>query len=394
MNILYISPLISKYRLSAISQFTDRDPGYAVQKFNRLICQGFVANGHNTKALSALPMSRAISKKMLWVLPKDVENNVSYSYIPFINVSILRNVCLFLYSFFYVLAWGLFNKKQKFIACDVLAISICIGALLASKVLNLRIVGIMTDMPGLMVTSRKLSTKRRIITVINKSYLSSFSHYVFLTPQMEEVINTKHRPYIIMEGLVEPVGLDVNKVVAKNKNRVIMYAGGLYEKYGLKTLIEAFHQIDNDNISLYLYGTGSFINTLKDYCNIDLRIQYKGLVPNDEVVEMEKKATLLVNPRPSNEEFTKYSFPSKTVEYMASATPVLTTKLPGMPKEYYDYVYLIEEESVAGYKKALSDALNNSDEVLIKKGKEAQRFILENKNYKYQTFRIVELVKQ
>lgn len=101
-----------------------------------------------------------------------------------------------------------------------------------------------------------------------------------------------------------------------------------------------------------------------------------------------------MNPRPSNEEFTKYSFPSKTVEYMASATPVLTTKLPGMPKEYYDYVYLIEEESVAGYKKALSDALNNSDEVLIKKGKEAQRFILENKNYKYQTFRIVELVKQ
>ena len=58
-------------------------------------------------------------------------------------------------------------------------------------------------------------------------------------------------------------------------------------------------------------------------------------------VAEELKATLLVNPRPTTEEFTIYSFPSKNMEYMASGTPLLTTKLPGMPEEYHQYVLAI-----------------------------------------------------
>ena len=30
---------------------------------------------------------------------------------------------------------------------------------------------------------------------------------------------------------------------------------------------------------------------------------------------------------------------------MSTGTPVLTTVLPGMPKEYHPYVYLLEEET-------------------------------------------------
>ena len=36
---------------------------------------------------------------------------------------------------------------------------------------------------------------------------------------------------------------------------------------------------------------------------------------------------------------------------MVSGTPVLTTKLPGMPKEYDDYVYIIEDEDWVNFKK-------------------------------------------
>ena len=38
-----------------------------------------------------------------------------------------------------------------------------------------------------------------------------------------------------------------------------------------------------------------------------------------------------VNPRQNNEEFTKYSFPSKTMEYLASGVPVVAYKLDGIP---------------------------------------------------------------
>jgi len=49
----------------------------------------------------------------------------------------------------------------------------------------------------------------------------------------------------------------------------------------------------------------------------------------------------------------RYSFPSKLIEYMASATPVLTTRLPGIPPEYEPYVYWIEDDSVEGIEHSL-----------------------------------------
>ena len=69
---------------------------------------------------------------------------------------------------------------------------------------------------------------------------------------------------------------------------------------------------------------------------------------------------------------------------MSTGRPLLTTKLPGMPVEYYPFVYLFESETLDGYKVTLKN-------VLEKKGKEAQQWVLENKNNVIQTKRMVEL---
>ena len=176
--------------------------------------------------------------------------------------------------------------------------------------------------------------------------------------------------------------------------KVVMYAGGLHERYGLKKLTEAFMMLPQENFRLKLFGSGPFVEKLKTkYTKKDSRIQYMGVAPNAEVVAAELDASLLVNPRPTHEEFTKYSFPSKNIEYMASGTPLLTTKLPGMPKEYYPYVFLIENESVEGYAKALERVLAQSDEELYVFGEKAKDFVLEKKNSFEQAKRVIELIK-
>lgn len=86
-----------------------------------------------------------------------------------------------------------------------------------------------------------------------------------------------------------------------------------------------------------------------------------------------KKATLLINPRPSNEEFTKYSFPSKNLEYMASGTPLLATDLPGIPAEYKRYEYIIENENIDGIANMFRYVLNLTDAELRKKRKDGTR---------------------
>ena len=138
-----------------------------------------------------------------------------------------------------------------------------------------------------------------------------------------------------------------------------------------------------DSLKIYQLQRNQKLKT--KYTKKDSRIQYMGVAPNAEVVAAELDASLLVNPRPTHEEFTKYSFPSKNIEYMASGTPLLTTKLPGMPKEYYP--------SVEGYAKALESVLAQSDEELYVFGEKAKDFVLEKKNSFEQAKRVIELIK-
>lgn len=76
---------------------------------------------------------------------------------------------------------------------------------------------------------------------------------------------------------------------------------------------------------------------------------------------------------------------------MASGTPTLATKLPGMPEECYNYVYLFEDATIDGITEALSEILSKDRKELHEQGLRAKRFILEKKNNVVQAGKIYEL---
>lgn len=394
MKILYLSVLTSSKALEDARKRDANFSAYAVYKFNRLVAEGFVKNGHQVKALSTFYQPNV---GIGYFRGKEVDNGVVFFYVPTFNSRLFRYFWVSIYCFFYVLIWGIWKRRDKIVVCDVLNVCACIGTVAASRLLRLRCVGVVTDMPGIGVGNTdsgllNRSEKLSIAARINKSYLGKFSHYVFLTEQMNEPINVNHRPYIVIEGLVD-AKLEVPKQLEKEEKKVIIYAGGLYERYGLKMLVDAFIQANVDKTELWLYGDGPFAKQLPEYIHRDSRIVYKGICPNQEVVNAESRATLLVNPRPTNEEFAKYSFPSKNMEYMVSGTPVLTTPLPGMPSEYYSYVYLFDKgENTVGYAKSLEEVLAKPNEELLQMGKKAREFVLCEKNNVKQARRIIDLI--
>lgn len=381
MHILYAVTTCSDQVYRRLFADVAVKPAFQSQKYHRLLIEGLAA-GAKVDVIANPPVNRAVLKKAFVSLPKEREGGAVYHNLPAIRNPVGKALWVGLGTFFEVLSLG---TKDSAVIVDGLNRTTALSALLAAKVKGIPCIGIVTDLPDMLGGggfSRKLAN----------FVISRCSGYVFLTQAMNDRLNPQGRPYVILEGHAD-IAMAAKKpsLDQKRKPRVCLYAGGVSAQYGLCNLVEGFRQADLPDTELHIYGPGDYVEELKE--NADPRIVYGGMLMSSEVVEKEMEATLLVNPRPTNEEFVKYSFPSKTMEYLASGTPVLTTVLPGMPEEYHPYVYLIEEETPEGIRKSLERVLSQTDEKLFQKGNEARRFILENKNNVIQGKKILELLE-
>ena len=393
-NILYVSSLCSEKVLDILFETSNNKSIQPNQKFHRLIIEGIKLNNiRNIETISALPVVVKSHKKKIWKFNKEIDNGIIYYYPFFLNYPILKYFFVFANSFLHTLWWCFKNKrKDSAIICDVLNYSVVSGAMVVAKLLKYHIQTIVTDLPRYAIMTKQGNVIKSLTVNYSKFIINKFDSYVLLTEQMIDVINLKKKPYIIMEGIVDTTMKDIDRALSDTNQKVIMYAGGLYEKYGVKMLIDAFYRINDNNIQLLLFGSGDMVKDMNYYSQRDYRVIYGGILSSKDIVDYELKASLLINPRFSNEEFSKYSFPSKNMEYMASGTPLLTTKLPGMPVEYYDYVYLFKEENEEAFSKKMKEIISLPITSLYAKGKNAKRFVLEKKNNVIQTKRIIDLL--
>lgn len=389
MNILYCSTLCSRRLLLVFFEKGNRKPAYSIQKFHRLLATGFVENGAEVFTMTSMPFPQGVYGKRIKEAD-ETEDGIHYHYASTWDLPVIKRLGQFFSSFFYVLGWCL-RHKDNVVVFDVLNVSGCMGGLVAAKLTRTKTLGIVTDLPGYM--SKEPGEHQSWNSRVNMSYMNSFSMYVLLTEQMNEKINLKCHPYIVMEGLVDHTMKPEKRMPDKDK-RILVYAGGLYEKYGVKMLVDAYLNIMGmfPDTEMHIYGDGEMRDWLKKKDEKYSQFIYFGPRTNDEVVADELKATLLINPRPTHEDFTKYSFPSKNIEYMCSGTAVLTTRLPGMPKEYWDKVYIFKEETVKGYQRILEILLSKPREELDERGRLGQRFVLEKKNNVVQAKRVMGLI--
>lgn len=131
-----------------------------------------------------------------------------------------------------------------------------------------------------------------------------------------------------------PVILDI-KNLPSNKNTSykyvkIVYAGTLNRKDHLFELIQAVESLDvsqRDRLKLEIIGvTREQFETNVCEVNQDLlvdNITFLGRIDHSEVLEKLIETDFTVLLRPSNERYAKAGFPTKVVESLASATPVL-----------------------------------------------------------------------
>lgn len=223
------------------------------------------------------------------------------------------------------------------------------------------------------------------------SKLDWIDSFVILTRHMKEPLRIGQRPYTVVEGIVSSQPDYVNGYNGESK-KIILYTGSLQYKLGITNLLRAFEILNDNNCELWICGAGEAEKEIIKRSESDSKIKYWGYVSKKEIYELQHKATILINPRTNDGDYTKYSFPSKTMEYMLSGKPVLMYKLDGVPDEYDQYVYYIDGSEPKDIADRIIEICEKPQSELTDFGQKAREFVLEHKNSSVQAGKIIEMI--
>jgi len=219
-----------------------------------------------------------------------------------------------------------------------------------------------------------------------------FDRYVLLSKHMASKLNIQNNQFVIVEGIAQAT--NPAPYPSNSNKKSFLYTGTLAKRYGVMNLILAFSKLRDDSIELWICGDGDSREEIAHAASTDPRILFFGQVTRELAVDLQSRASFLINPRESKGDFTKYSFPSKVLEYMVSGRPVIMYRLDGIPDEYNNFFITPTGEGIQGLYECMSYALTLSDEKLLEIGNSAKKFVLENKNPEIQTRKIINLFEE
>lgn len=370
---------------------------FAAHNLCSAIIQGFKENNQEVNTISVPHLSSFPLNFKTPILHKTTVTNDSIIYVNFFNFIYIKRFDIQDKVKKEVIRWC---EKYRDEQCVVFIYSLdLLPVIQAIKHRNKRIsvVLMVTDLPDYMDVKKNFVARLNKLPIIGSFFnleknLNLVDGFVLLAPDMIMRLPVSNKPWVQIEGIYNPH--DECESSTKSSVKSILYTGDLGVRYGILDLLEAFKRIDNPLCELWICGKGDGIDKVKEYSDQDTRIKYFGLLPRKEVLRMQRIATVLINPRHSSDEYTRFSFPSKTLEYMASGTPTLMSHLKCIPDDYIDHLYFFDDETVEGYRVKITEILNKSNDELTEKGSSAANFIREQKMPKPQVLKIINLMKQ
>lgn len=293
--------------------------------------------------------------------------------------------------------WGdaLPQEEQKTIIIYGLTTNRLLAACaLKKRIPNVRIIQIVPDLPQFMSESR--NPLYRALKWIDfrfiKFGLKTTDGLVLLSEKMRKKLPIAHKPYRVVEGIFLPPGKEI--FAEKESFTTILYTGNLGVRSGVRMLLDAFSLIKGSNFRLWIRGEGVLENDVRNACEQDSRVTYLPRMSRNEILETQKRATILVNPVSPKEAYADYFFPSKTMEYLASGTAVVMFKLGCLPEEYFPHLYFPKECSAQSLAETFVKISEMQTTELLVRGSSAQKFVLNDKSQKCQVQKIVDLIKE
>lgn len=405
-NVLFIGQFYPKGIIDRIVDDTRGKVGFSNHNFEMSLIRGFSdLKDVNLRVLTA-PMvySYPHNNRNAFVRKTNyVEGNYPVQSVGFCNIAVLNrfSACLALTR--------AIQKGIKAFGGDELTIvvntptfvlsSSLFKALSKMKDKRVMTVLIVPDVPECMAEmSGKMTLKNRLVRLLNKSNArlsQRYDKYVYLTEAMNDFYHADPQNYIVMEGLIDEskiTDLFIPQDGSRSKE-IILYSGTLRRIFGVMSLINAFEKGNFKNTELWICGSGETADEISERARQNKNIKFFGLVDSGKARELQSQATILANPRSAEGRYTRYSFPSKTIEYLLAGRTVIMNRLPGVPAEYDSFLFYPDDESEEAWIRKLNEIFSMPNNERTDRNIAGRNFILSSKTATAQCSRIIKLIQ-
>ena len=277
--------------------------------------------------------------------------------------------------------------------------SCCLAAAMAIKKrhANTKIHLIVPDLPAFMDLGmsplKRFLKKIDWLDIQNKLYY--VDDYILYAAPMAQYLGILDKQWMVMEGSINREDIHPHtqtERAATEEKCVVMYSGSVHYSFGLENLLKAFQHLD-DRFELWITGSGTAKELVQEAAKQDKRIRYYGFLPTRaDLLDLQSRATVMINMRKPDEPASNYCFPSKLFEYMLLGKPVLSCRLGGIPEEYSPYLVEMKSLKPEDVAEAIRGISMMSRQRREEMGSAARAFILREKTNIVQAKRILEFV--
>ncbi|MFC1966126.1 glycosyltransferase family 4 protein [Chloroflexota bacterium] len=201
---------------------------------------------------------------------------------------------------------------------------------------------------GRMVESRVLKQNDVVVAVSGK--LKEYVIKLGASPERVKIV----KPGISLSKFDPAIsGVEIRKQYSiKEDDIVLFFMGWLYHFAGLKEVAMELAKAKNGNLKLLIVGEGDAFNDLqriREEHNLQDRVILTGKKPYEEIPSFIAASDICLLPAYPWEKIMHDGLPAKIYEYLAMKKPMISTRLPGVMKEFGEdngVIYVDQPEDV------------------------------------------------
>lgn len=372
---------------------TDPTPQVSAVKFETAILEGLAANGAEVRVVGALPIASYPNSKTFLVAGSPfttaipgVSGVLAFS----LNLPLLKLGLRLVTTLYHGIRLLRSGEGRSGIIVYSLHTPYLAAAIVLKQLFGVPVSIFIPDLP-LHMAGRALTGLHGAVKGLDNRLLRRLATNVdFAFPITEEIARAwlpARLHYLVVEGIA-PTVEPTRPILRGNPTRKrILYTGSFSH---ILKVVRMFCSRSELDVELVLVGGGPDLAELQQLAAEDQRVDLKPFMVGAPLQREFEAADFLINPRDTQWEGAKYSFPSKLFDYMTRGLPILSTSMPGIPPEYFECFFALDDRNMELFAASLMRALNASREEIESRVALGERLLTNQKSSKATGARILE----